>query len=182
MPGKHLLVTLLIPLIGLGLAGCTAQPADTQVEGEVPMNLILTSSAFQEGQTIPVKYACDGQNVSPPLAWSEVPAGTISPALIVDDPDAPGGAFVHWVLYDLPGDATALGEGTSVGVQGVNGFRKSGYGGPCPPKGSTHRYYFKLYALDKALGLKPGASKADVEKAIQGHILTWGQIMGKYGR
>lgn len=182
MPSQRQLSTLLIPLLCLGLSGCKTQPTDTQQEGEVPMNLILTSSAFQEGRTIPVKYTCDGQNLSPPLSWSEVPAGTKSLALIVEDPDAPGGTFVHWVLYDLPGDLLALDEGAGIGVQGVNGFRKSGYGGPCPPRGSTHRYYFKLYALDKVLGLKPGASKGDVEKAMQAHVLGWGQIMGKYGR
>lgn len=146
------------------------------------MTLQFTSAAFQEGGTIPKKYTCDGQNISPQLDWSGLPDQTKSLVLIVDDPDAPGGTFVHWVLYGLPADLKGLSEGASAGLQGVNSFHKSGYGGPCPPKGSTHRYYFKLYALDTGLTLKPGASKADVEKAARGHILAQGQLMGKYGR
>lgn len=146
------------------------------------MTIQLTSAAFQEGGTIPKKYTCDGQNISPQLDWSGLPDQTKSLVLIVDDPDAPGGTFVHWVLYALPADLKGLSEGASTGVQGANSFRKSGYGGPCPPKGSTHRYFFKLYALDTSLSLKPGASKADVEKAAGGHILAQGQLMGKYGR
>jgi Raf kinase inhibitor-like YbhB/YbcL family protein len=160
-------------------SGC--QPAPIS-EGVVPMTIQLTSSAFQEGGAIPKKYTCDGQNISPQLDWSGLPAQAKSLVLVVDDPDAPGGTFVHWVLYGLPADLKSLPEGASTGVQGVNDFRKNGYGGPCPPKGNPHRYYFKLYALDMDLSLKPGASKADVEKAVRGHILAQGQLMGKYGR
>ncbi len=146
------------------------------------MTLQLTSSAIQEGGTIPIKYTCDGQNVSPQLDWSGFPDQTKSLVLIVDDPDAPMGTFVHWVLYGLPADLKGLQEGATDGIQGVNDFRKNSYGGPCPPKGTTHRYFFKLYALDTDPSLKPGASKSEVEKAMRGHILAQGQLMGKYGR
>lgn len=148
----------------------------------MPLTIKLTSPAFEEGGTIPKKYTCDGQNLSPQLDWSGLPEQTKSIALIVDDPDAPGGTFVHWVLYGLSGDLKSLAEGTGDGVPGASGFRKSAYGGPCPPKGTPHRYFFKVYALDANLGLKPGASKAEVEKAMSGHILAQGQLMGKYGR
>ncbi len=152
-----------------------------------PVNLqvnqiTITSPAFQEGGTIPVKYSCDGQNISPQLDWSSLPDGAKSLVLIVEDPDAPGGTFIHWVLYGLPASLKGLAEGANTGVQGTNSFRKGGYGGPCPPRGSTHRYYFKLYALDTNLNLKPGASKSDVEKASSGHILAQGQLMGRFGR
>lgn len=153
------------------------------------MNQIqLSSPVFKEGQTIPKRYTCDGEDVSPQLSWKDVPAGTKSLALIVDDPDAPVGTWVHWVIYDIPPSLNGLQEGTpktpavdGIGVQGVNGFRKVGYGGPCPPKGSSHRYFFKLYALDQLIGLPARASKADVEKAMKGHILAQGQLMGIYG-
>jgi len=152
-------------------------------EGEAVMVLQVSSPVFIEGGTIAKKFTCDAENVSPPLAWSGIPTDTQSQALIVDDPDAPGGTWVHWVLYDLPADTTSLAEGAmKIGVEGVNDFRKPGYGGPCPPRGSTHRYYFKVYALDTRLGLKPGASKGDLERVMQGHVLAQGVLMGKYGR
>lgn len=147
------------------------------------MTIQITSPAFTEGGTIPKKFTCDGSDVSPQLDWTGVPQGTKSLALIADDPDAPMGTWVHWVLFDLPADLTGLPEGVSgVGTPGKNDFRKLTYGGPCPPKGAPHRYYFKLYALDTTLNLKEGATKADIEKAMQGHILAQGQLMGKYGR
>jgi Raf kinase inhibitor-like YbhB/YbcL family protein len=147
------------------------------------MPIQITSSAFKEGETIPAKYTCDGANVSPPLVWSGVPDGAKSLAVIADDPDAPVGTWVHWVLYDLPTGQNSLVEGVQgAGLQGINDFRKTGYGGPCPPRGKPHRYIFKLYALDSLANLKPGASKADLEKAMQGHILAQGQLMGRYGR
>lgn len=147
------------------------------------MPIQVTSSAFKDGETIPTKYTCDGANISPPLAWSTVPNGTLSLALIADDPDAPVGNWVHWVLYNIPAGQTALSEGVqNTGVQGTNSFRQTGYGGPCPPKGKPHRYFFKLYALDSPVNLKSSPSKADLEKAMQGHILAQGQLMGRYGR
>jgi len=147
------------------------------------MTILLNSSAFTDGETIPKKYTCDGQDVSPPLSWSGVPTGTKSLLLIVDDPDAPRGTWVHWVLLDMPPDLQGLPEGAQgEGIEGKNDFGRQGYGGPCPPRGSNHRYYFKLCALDSALGLKAGATKGEAEKAMQGHVLAWGQLMGRYGR
>jgi len=147
------------------------------------MVLQVSSPVFMEGGTIARKYTCDAENVSIPLPWSGTRPGPQSLGLIADDPDAPAGTWVHWVLYDLPADITSLAEGTKgIGVEGVNDFRKTGYGGPCPPRGSTHRYYFKIYALDTQLGLKAGAGKRDVERAMQGHVLAQGMLVGKYGR
>lgn len=148
----------------------------------------VTSAAFENGGMIPSKYTCDGADVSPPISWAGIPEGTKSISLICDDPDAPMGTWVHWVLYDLKPDISQLPEGipasdTVVGgaKQGTNDFRKIGYGGPCPPSG-THRYFFKVYALDKMLNLKPGARKRDLLKAMEGHILAEGQLMGRYSR
>jgi len=153
------------------------------------MTILLNSSGFADGSPIPSKYTCDGNDVSPPMKWSGVPDGTKSLALICDDPDAPAGIWVHWVMYNIPATVTELPEGvpTSDAVlgsarQGVNDFRRIGYGGPCPPRGNPHRYYFKLYALDTELTLKPKATKKDVVNAMQGHILAEGQLMGTYRR
>ena len=156
---------------------------------KAPAALTLKSSAFGAGGTIPKKHTCDGADVSPPLTWNDPPAATQSFALIADDPDAPVGTWVHWVFFDLPAKARELPEGVAKqeelaegSRQGRNDFRKIGYGGPCPPPGGPHRYFFKLYALDAKLNLKAGATKADVEKAMQGHILAQGELMGRYGR
>ena len=137
---------------------------------------------------IPAKYTCDGANVSPPLEWTDAPSAAKSFALIADDPDAPMGTCVHWVIYDLPAGAASLPEAlppnevvAGGGKQGDTSFRKIGYGGPCPPSG-THRYFFKLYALDGPTGLKAGAAKADLLKAIKGHVLAEAEIMGRYSR
>ncbi len=155
---------------------------------EEKVGLKVTSTAFTEGQPIPKQYTCDGINISPPLEWSGVPKTAKTIALICDDPDAPVGTWVHWVLYNLPADKIGLIENTPAtealpggGVQGMNDFKKIGYGGPCPPSG-THRYFFKLYALDAELSLKSGATKADVEKAMEGHLVSQGQLMGTYRR
>ncbi len=153
------------------------------------MALSLSSIAFQGGERIPVKYTCEGQDVSPPLMWNEPPQGTQSLALILDDPDAPGGVFNHWVLFNILADSRELPEAMptesqlSSGVlQGENDFGRIGYGGPCPPPGRTHRYCFTLYALDRALDLKAGVSKKQVLNAMQGHILAQGQLTGTYQR
>jgi len=153
------------------------------------MSFQLASSAFSNGESIPKKFTCDAQDLSPQLNWKDAPSGTQSFALIADDPDAPVGTWVHWVLYNVPTAAKELPEGLNKEerlpdgtLQGRNDFRKVGYGGPCPPPGKPHRYYFKLYALDAKLSLKPGASKADVEAAMQGHVLGEAQLMGRYGR
>jgi hypothetical protein len=153
------------------------------------MNFTLTTNAFENGGNIPKKYTCDGADVSPALSWSEPPAGTQSLALSADDPDAPVGTWVHWVVYDMPATARTLPEGVSKagevpggGKQGVTDFRRPGYGGPCPPPGKPHRYYFRLYALDAKVGLKPGASRRDVDAAMKGRILASAELMGRYGR
>ena len=150
--------------------------------------MTVASPAFSDGEAIPREFTCDGTNVSPALTWSSVPAGTQSFALICDDPDAPGGTWVHWVYYDIPATRTELPKGVSAdthpdtgGIQGTNDFRRPGYGGPCPPGGS-HRYYFKLYALDAVLDLSPGATKRQLLQAMNGHILARGEMMGTYSR
>ncbi len=174
---------VLVLLLISSMTGCRASEAEETPQGESEMTLQLTSNAFSEGKTIPRKHTCDGEDISPHLAWTGVPQGAQSLALIMDDPDAPGRTFVHWVLYDIPPEVSELPEGVQkVGVAGTNSYRRSGYNGPCPPSGPAHRYFFKLYALDKQLNLAPGATKADLEAAMHGHVLAWGQLMGKYGR
>jgi Raf kinase inhibitor-like YbhB/YbcL family protein len=149
----------------------------------------LTSTAFAEGPPIPEKYTCDGPNLSPPLKWSGAPTGTKSLVLIADDPDAPSGTWVHWVLFDLPASTNELPEDMPKSQyvpgnakQGLNDFRRLGYGGPCPPPGKPHRYFFKLYALDTTLPLKPGTTKAEVERAMTNHVLAQAQLLGTYKR
>lgn len=180
-------VTVLVFLLVLVLASCQSKGPSVQ-RGGAKMDIRLTSTAFTEGGTIPKKYTCDGADVSPPLEWDNVPEGTKSFALICDDPDAPMGTWVHWVLFNLPADARSLPEAVppdkelpSGARQGTNDFRKIGYGGPCPP-GGTHRYYFKLYALDTTLDLPAGCTKAQLLRAMEGHVLAEGQLMGKYSR
>ncbi len=152
------------------------------------MNIKIESSAFKEGDFIPSKYTCDGSNVSPPLKWSEPPSGTKSFVLISDDPDAPAGTWVHWVVYNIPPAVKEFPENVpslktleNRAVQGTSDFGRIGYGGPCPPPG-THRYYFKLYASDIVLEVGPGATKKNVMNAIEGHVLAEGQLMGRYRR
>ena len=158
---------------------------------EVIVAIILSTGAFPAGGSIPARYTCDGADVSPALAWAGTPAGTASYALIADDPDAPAGTWVHWVVFNLPGTLAALPEdvpktdelrGFGGALQGRNDFKRVGYGGPCPPPGRPHRYYFKLYALDMVLTLKAGATKQDVERAMRGHILSEASLMGTYAR
>ncbi|MBI2652383.1 YbhB/YbcL family Raf kinase inhibitor-like protein [Candidatus Woesearchaeota archaeon] len=142
----------------------------------------LTSSAFQNNGAIPSEFTCDGADVSPPLAISDVPKNAKSLVLIMDDPDAPVGTWDHWVVFDIPPSTREILEGTEPdGVAGRNSWGKTGYGGPCPPSG-THRYFFKLYALDTELNLPQGTTKKDLEKAMQGHIVAQAQLMGTYKR
>ena len=153
------------------------------------MNFSLSTKAFTAGSDIPAKYTCQGEDVSPALSWSEAPKHTQSFALLVIDPDAPAGDFTHWVLYDLPPATRQLPEAVAASEQlpdgsrqGVNGFRRTGYGGPCPPAGKAHRYYFRLYALDKKLDLAPGATRDALESAMKGHVLAQAELMGRYQR
>ena len=151
------------------------------------MALVLTSSQFTQGQAIPAIYSCDGKRISPPLAWTGAPAGTNSFALIMDDPDAPSGTFVHWVIYNIPAASAGLREGMPGDallpdgtVQGLNSARRAGYTPPCPP-GGTHRYFFKLYAFDAIFKL-PDASKDQLLTAMQSHILAQAELMGTFSR
>jgi len=159
------------------------------LEGGNSMSLSISSSSFANGGEIPKKFTCDGADFSPQLSWAEPPAGTKSFALLVDDPDAPVGNWNHWTMWNLPASARGLDEGVSKDAsltdgsqQGKNDFRKTGYNGPCPPPGKPHRYYFKLFALDSNLDLKPGATKRELEVAMKGHILAQAEWMGRYGR
>jgi hypothetical protein len=144
----------------------------------------LTSSAFQNQSSIPQIYTCDGKNISPPLQWKNIPSGSGSLALIMDDPDAPVGTWDHWILFNLPPDLSGLEENLSELPEGAktsrNGFRKNEYAGPCPPGNSSHHYYFKLYALDTLLDLPEGAKKSVVEQAMQDHILGYTELVGIY--
>ncbi len=153
------------------------------------MTFTLSSPAIGHGQAIPKKYTCDGADVAIPFTWTDPPTGTQSFALIADDPDAPVGDWVHWVLYDLPAHTRDLPEGgphdktlPDGARQGKNDFSRFGYGGPCPPPGKPHRYVFTLYAVDRKLGLAPGATKAQLLKALKDHTLGEAQWMGRYGR
>jgi Raf kinase inhibitor-like YbhB/YbcL family protein len=143
----------------------------------------INSSAFQEGGTIPEKFSKNGQNVSPGLRIKEAPAEAKSLALIVDDPDAPVGLFTHWLVWNIDPKTTEIPEGSAPGgaVQGKNDFGETGYGGPQPPSG-THRYYFKIFALDRTLDLKPGAKRREVDAAMNGHVVAQGQLMGRYSK
>jgi Raf kinase inhibitor-like YbhB/YbcL family protein len=160
------------------------QPASTPKEEKAEIK--LTSVAFKAGQSIPAPYTCNGVNISPPLEWSGLPKTAKAVAIVVDDPDAPEGTWVHWVLYNLPADNIGLVENVPAsenlkagGFQGKNDFGKLGYGGPCPPSG-THHYFFKIYALDNELPLQAGATKAELMKAMEGHIVLQGQLIGTY--
>ena len=157
-------------------------------EADIMETFSISSGAFGEGGTIPVEYTCDGSDISPPLVFSGIPDGVKSIALIMDDPDAPGGTWVHWVIYNIPAGTQQLAEGipgertlNDGSRQGMMDFGSIGYGGPCPPSG-THRYFFKVYALDTVLDLQSGASKAQLENAMQGHVLAKAELMGKYAR
>jgi Raf kinase inhibitor-like YbhB/YbcL family protein len=142
----------------------------------------ITSSAFNEGRNIPSKFTCDGSDTSPPLQVTSVPPGAKSLVLIADDPDAPGGLFTHWLVWNIAPQTNSIAEGTAPkGVHGTNDFGKSGYNGPCPPPG-THRYSFKIFALDRELDLRPGAKRSQVDAAMKGHVIAQGELMGRYSR
>jgi Raf kinase inhibitor-like YbhB/YbcL family protein len=184
---KTFYITFMLSII---LYGCEREekPSKSKEEEAEKMTIKVTSPAFEEGGMIPSKYTVDSQNVSPPLKWEGVPDGTKSIALISDDPDAPVGTWVHWVMWNIPPGARELTENVPPdedlldgSMQGITDFGRPGYGGPAPPSG-THRYYFKIYALDIKLNLPNGSTKTDLLKAMEGHILAEGQLMGKYKR
>jgi Raf kinase inhibitor-like YbhB/YbcL family protein len=178
--GFKLAMFSLIILLG---AGCISKE-------EVNMEKIsISAEGFKDGTTIPDIYTCKGKDISPSISWNGIPAGTKSIALIMDDPDAPGGTFVHWILYNVPAQTQKLLEGMTHdktladgSMQGMTDFGRTGYGGPCPPPGKPHRYFFKIYALDSMINLPPGASKKQLENAMAGHILAKGEIVGIYKR
>jgi Raf kinase inhibitor-like YbhB/YbcL family protein len=185
---KQVILLLAIWMVCLStMAACAREAPAPQKEIEIAA--LLSSIAFKDGEKIPVKYTCDGQGISPPLAWGEPPQKTQAFALIVDDPDAPGGVFTHWVLFNVPANVRQLGEGVPAqerlqngALQGKNDFGSIGYGGPCPPHGPAHRYLFTLYALDAPLDFKPSASKKQLLDATKRHILARGQLTGTYQR
>lgn len=186
--GSHLIIaaTLLVACQGQSRSTESAIPRTGE---EVTMGFQISSPAFQSGEKIPVKYTCDGPDVSPPLQWTPPPEGTKSLVLISDDPDAPAGTWVHWVLYGLSPETTSLPENVPKqkevlggARQGVNDFGRIGYGGPCPPRGAPHRYFFKLYAVDIPTDLEPGLTKRQILDAIKGHVLAETQLMGTYQR
>ena len=183
----------LIIVTSLALLGCASgphppPPAPSAKPSSDQKEFKVTSVAFKEGQPIPRQYTCSGVNVSPPLEWGTAPKPARTIAIIADDPDAPGGTWTHWVLYNLPAENIGLVENVpetetlrAGGFQGKNDFGKISYGGPCPPSG-THRYFFKIYAVDTELPLKAGATKAELEKALEGHVVAQGQLMGTYAK
>jgi Raf kinase inhibitor-like YbhB/YbcL family protein len=181
---KKWLVIAVLFVIAIAAAGIFAK---AQAE-QAPLKLVVSSPAFMNGGRIPVKYTCDGQDISPPLSWTAGPAATRSYALVADDLDARG-EFVHWVIYNMPVSTAGLKEQTANSgrladgtFQGKNSYGNIGYGGPCPPAGKPHHYRFRVYALDKMLSLGPGASMGDVMNAMSGHVLAEGELIGIYSR
>lgn len=187
---------LLLALVLLLVAGCPPRetavtPAEPPAQPAAPAALTLSSPAFEEGAAIPVRHTGDGEDRSPELRWTgDLPPSTQVLALVMDDPDAPGGTFTHWLVYDIPKTATSLAEGVEPnamlpdngGKQGTNDFGKVGYGGPAPPPGSLHHYHFTLYALDAATGLEPGARRSQFDRAVKDHIVAKGELTGTYAR
>jgi len=183
---RTVVLIVALSLAGIMVVGCQSRELPPKEE---EMVLRISSPVFQEGDKIPTKYTCEGQDISPPLVWTDPPSGTQSFALIVDDPDAPGGTFTHWVLFNIPADSRKLSEAIPTQAhlpngarQGRNDFRRNGYGGPCPPPGRPHRYQFTLYALDQPIDLEAGVAKKQLIDAMQGHILGKVQLTGAYQR
>ncbi len=185
MATKYHLILIVVTMIGCSNVRNRVQQ---QKSGDMIMEFTISSEVFKDGGMIPRKYTCDGLDVSPPLTWKGAPEGTKSFALIVDDPDAPMGTWVHWVAFNIPSTVNSLKEGIPPDerlpdgtLQGKNDFRKIGYGGPCPPSG-THRYFFKLYAVDKVLSISSGVSKDGLLSAMKGHVIGETRIIGRYSR
>ncbi|MGC9516416.1 MAG: YbhB/YbcL family Raf kinase inhibitor-like protein [Methanomicrobiales archaeon] len=184
---RYLILSLTILTLVILASGCTS--TDVNQTGNETGGFKLTSSAFTQGKAIPQKYTADGEDISPPLSWTSAPDDTKSFTIICEDPDAPGGTFIHWIVFNIPGNATELPEGITNqetldngAIQGINDFNSIGYGGPAPPTGETHRYAFKIYALDIELNLESGSTIQQVNTAMEGHILAQAQLTGRYGR
>ena len=187
---SKLIVVFLLTIVWLLTQASTAANREVTTQDAIKQatdSLQLTSSSFEADAAIPAKYTCDAEDVSPALAWNDPPAATKGFALVMDDPDAPNKTVVHWVIYDMPASTRKLPEAVAKeaklpdgSFQGQNSHGKMGYSGPCPPQGVVHHYFFKLYALDKRTGLKPGASKAQLEAAIKGRILAKAQLIGRF--
>jgi Raf kinase inhibitor-like YbhB/YbcL family protein len=179
---KFLLLILVVAILA-ACSGSESQDGSPTITDTI-LEIQFSSTAFVEGTSIPVMHTCDGADVSPPLSWNSPPSGVRSLALIVDDPDAPGGDWVHWVIYGISPDRTNLPEGNTdtTTIGGTNDFGDTNYGGPCPPPGNAHRYFFKLYALDTALDLEAGATKIELLDAMTNHIIAQGTLMGTYQR
>jgi Raf kinase inhibitor-like YbhB/YbcL family protein len=178
-----------IPLMVCALlAGAWTAIAKVMSPPSATKNMTLSSIALKDGGPISGDYTCDGKNISPPLSWTGVPENTQSLVLIVDDPDAPGGVWTHWILFNLPADTLNLAEdfgkspAAHTAKQGRNDFKQIGYSGPCPPAGTKHRYYFKIFALDTTLNLPPDTTRKDIDAAMAKHVLSAGQLMGTYQR
>ena len=190
MKGRHSLsIAPLVALAALASCGASSGSANQARGGGAVDNATLTklnliSDSFKNGQPIPKQFTCDGADQTPVLRWGAPPEGTKSFALVIDDPDAPGGMFRHWGVFDIPASARSIGDGKHVGTEVTNDFDKPGYGGPCPPPGhGPHHYHFKLFALDTdKLGLSPSAKVADVENAARQHAIAEGEIVGTYER
>ena len=188
IPAKPVHISILAISLTMSWMGDTYK-LSAQTQGGNSMSLTISSSSFSNQGDIAKKFTCDGEDVSPQLSWNDPPSGTKTFALLSDDPDAPVGNWNHWTLWNLPATARGLPEGVSKAgqlpestQQGLNDFRKPGYNGPCPPPGKPHRYYFKLFALDTSLTLKPTANKKELEAAMKGHIIAQAEWMGHYGR
>ena len=183
-------VTLFFSFLLATAAACgNSALQSAQGQDQSKFGFRIESAAFKEGAFIPARFSCQGENVSPPLKWTGPPAGAHSFALIADDPDAPAGIWTHWVVFNLPAQTRAMDENSpkrdklpNGGLQGLTSFGSVGYGGPCPPPGKAHRYFFKLYAVDTVLSLQPGASSEDVVAALKGHTLGEAQLMGRFKR
>ncbi len=182
---------LILLSVGLLVAGCRSRTDSppSPSPGEARPGLVLASPAFASGEPIPRKYTCDGDDVSPPLTWTNAPTATQAFALVMEDPDAPGGTWDHWVIFDIPGHASGLSQAIPPeprlpdgSIQGVNSWGQVGYGGPCPPEGRGHRYFFRLYALDTRLELGAEISAARLMEAMEGHVLAQAELMGVYRR
>lgn len=187
---SKLILVFLLAIVWLLTQPSTAADHKVTIQDAIQQatdTLQLTSSSFEADAAIPAKYSCDGEDVSPALAWTDPPAATKGFALVMDDPDAPNKTVVHWLLYDLPASTRKLPEAVPKqatlpdgSLQGQNSHGRTGYSGPCPPHGVVHHYFFKLYALDQRTGLKPGATKAQLEAAIKGRILAKAQRIGRF--